>query len=119
MARTCWRSRARIRDVRPDLFGGSSAAARLLQLRYTEPSSATKLEADGSRFTFTIETRDHKVQRDENKSTVRRCRLRYELVDAGADAPRIAGFASIGAARRGSRCTTRRSMTRRRVRGSD
>jgi hypothetical protein len=88
-------------SVRPDLFGGSAAAARLLQLRYTEPSSATKLEADGSRFTFTVEGRDQKVQRDGNKSTVRRCRLRYELVDAAADAPRIAGFASIGAAASG------------------
>jgi hypothetical protein len=87
--------------VRPDLLGGSSGAPRLLQLRYTEPTSANKLEADGSRFTFTIESRDHKVQRDENKSTVRKARLRYELTDAGSDAPRIAGFASVGAAATG------------------
>lgn len=82
---------------RPDLLAGSSKAARLLQARYTEPGAATKLEADGSRFTYTLETRDYKVQADENKATVRRSRARYELVDAAADAPRIAGYASIGA----------------------
>jgi hypothetical protein len=84
--------------ARPDMFGGSSASARLLQLRYTEPSSATKLEADGSRILYTLETRDYRVQGDEGKGTVRRCRLRYELTDAATDDPHIGGYASMGAA---------------------
>lgn len=89
---------------RPDLLGGSSVTDKMLQLRYTEPSIDTRLEADSSQFTFKLETRDHRVQPDEGKGIVRRCRLRYELLNAvpfgskaPGDYPKIAGYVSVGA----------------------
>lgn len=82
---------------RPDLLGGSAGTSRIQTCRYTEPGAAVKFDADGSRFTFMLETRDYQTQPNENKATVRRCRVRYEMIDAAADDPHLAGFASVGA----------------------
>jgi hypothetical protein len=100
-----WRERAGVRGAqRGDGAAGPvrrlERRARLLQLRYTEPTAANKLEADGSRFTFTIESAITRSSRREQEHRAR-ARLRYELTDAASDAPRIAGFASVGAAATG------------------
>lgn len=61
-----------------------------------EPSGARKADADGTAPQYLLETRDYATG-SGNLNHARRCRLTYELVDAGTDDPVISGSYSKGA----------------------
>jgi hypothetical protein len=73
----------------PDLLGASrSADARVLGLGgYFEPSAAVKNDANGTTHWFTLETRDFTAGAPRTPGLVRMVAVRYELMDAAADAP--------------------------------
>ena len=82
-------------DAEPKPLGGSSASgARLTLLSWFDPSSAYvgdeqhSGDADGTPITFTLETRDYPTGTGQ-ENTVRKARVRYELVDSASYDPAL------------------------------
>lgn len=83
-------------DASPRLLGAGGNDGRVLGLEgMFLPTESNKNEADGTTHSFAVTTRDYPTGRG-NINTVRRARVRYELVDAGTDNPGIAASYSPG-----------------------
>jgi hypothetical protein len=82
----------------PNVLAASKATAgRVLKLAGCwEPSAARKNDADASTHQWRVETRDVATG-NGNLNTVRRVRIRYELLDAASDDPKINAYYSVGA----------------------
>lgn len=71
--------------------------SRVLELSsYFEPGVAVKNDHDGSTHEFSVVTRDFTPERLNIDTFVRHLRMRYELVDAATDDPKITAWYSLG-----------------------
>lgn len=79
------------------LAAGRGTDARVVNLTNVfAPAAAVKQDADGTTHRWSVETRDFETGAGETLNTVRRVKVRYELVDAAADNPLIRGYYSVG-----------------------
>lgn len=80
----------------PQLLAAGRKDGRVVKLTGVfEPTAARKADADGSVHWLLIESRDY-ASGAGNLNTVRRLRVRYELVDAAADNPVLRASYSVG-----------------------
>lgn len=81
----------------PFLWGASQhTKSRVLDCSgFFEPAAGVKADADGTVFVWDVITRDYATG-SLNVNTVRKLRVRYELVDAGTDDPVIAAYVGLG-----------------------
>lgn len=80
----------------PELLAAGRTDGRVLKLSGVfTPTAARKADANGSVHQWLVESRDYPTGAG-NVNTVRRARIRYELVDAASDDPKISGFYSKG-----------------------
>lgn len=84
----------------PELLA-AGVDGRVLALQgFFTPGDSLARDADGSAFSYLLESRDFTTGTG-NLNTVRRLRVRYELVDAAADDPTLSAAYSIGNAQPG------------------
>lgn len=85
----------------PDLIGFSrSGDAKVLKLgSFFEPSATVKNDADGTTHRCSLDTRDYRTSGQNGgavRNLVRMARLRYILIDAASDDPKINAYYSTG-----------------------
>lgn len=81
----------------PELLAAGRTDGRVLKLTgFFDPTAARKADADTTVHSHLIESRDYATGVG-NLNTVRRLRVRYELIDAASDDPVIRAHYSVGA----------------------
>lgn len=86
----------------PLLVGGHANAGRVLNLNFFDPSSSSSADADGSAFSWSVQTRDYPTGA-LNQNVITRLRVAYDLADDPAlGVPSIRATHVSGHAARGS-----------------